>query len=312
VGGKQSLCECLDALYEQAADVKAELIVPFDKWTTDILELGSSYPDVRFVETELTSLSEDESARPRRHSQFDLRRAAGLLKARGKIIAMTEDQAVPAADWCKQILLAHDEMNTRGVIGGAIENKVDRIMNWAWYYCDFARYGLPFESRHADYVSDVNVSYKREALMSVKEVWESAFHETTVHWTLSRNGEELILDPRPVVFQNRPSTSLIDSLRERIAWGRAFADTRAAETGIMKRLLLAAGCAFLPFLLATRAVGHMIRHGRSGLFILKVLPLLFVLLIHWSLGEAIGYLNFNRRSDRQSVQRLKTSASSSL
>jgi hypothetical protein len=99
------------------------------------------------------------------------RSAVGLQLARGQIIAMTEDHAVPAADWIREIRAAHER--PYAVIGGAIENAVDRPLNWALYYCDFGRNGRPMPAGEAESVSDVNVSYKREALNSIRDVRRS-------------------------------------------------------------------------------------------------------------------------------------------
>ncbi len=312
VGGKQSLFQCLSALYVQAAEVEAELIVPFDSLTTDVLQLAENFPNVRFVESDTAGSLARQSPELSRHCHYDRRRAVGLASANGAVIAMTEDHAIPASDWCKQILLAHEEIKDAGVIGGAIENKVDRPLNWAWYYSDFGRYGSPLGPQNAEYVSDVNVSYKREAIMSVKDLWETAFHETTVHWALGGNGDALILDPRLVVFQNRRSSSIGSALRERVEWGRAFAETRVGTIGKLSRWMFALGCSFLPFVLYSRAIKHMIRHERSFWFVLRISPALLLLLVFWSLGEATGYLNFPRSTDRSSIPSLDTSIPNSL
>jgi len=312
VSGKKSLSECLSALYRQAADVGAELIVPFDRWTTDVLELKDEFPNVRFVEAGSTGSMLPESAEAFRHCHYDLRRSAGLSNAAGAIIAMTEDHGVPAPDWCRLMLAAHTELKDAGVIGGALENRVDKTLNWAWYYCDFGRYGRPLESQTVEYVSDVNVSYKREAIMTMKDLWETAFHETTVHWALNRRGVRIRLDPSFVIFQNRPALSIGAALRERVEWGRAFAETRAVEIGILKRSLFAIGCLLLPLVLFSRAIKNMIRHDRSLWFMLKISPVVFLLLIFWSIGEAMGYLNLRSRLDRSSIRSLDTSVSSSL
>ena len=311
VGGKQSLLQCLNVLYPQAEDVGAELIVPLDRWTTDVLQLAEDFPNIKFVDAGVASSVPSASSKAFRHSNFDLRRAAGLSSAGGAVIAMTEDYAIPGPDWCRQILEAHDEMKDSGVIGGAIENKVDRTLNWVWYYSDFGRYGRPFVQQEVEYVSDVNVSYKREAIMSVKDLWETAFHETTVHWSLNRSGVRMLLDPRFVVFQNRPSTSICIALRERVEWGRAFAETRIGEIGTLKRLLFAVGCSLLPLVLYSRAIKHMIRHDRSWGFMVQISPVLLLLLLFWSVGEAVGYLNFPRSSDRTSLGAFDASVSSS-
>jgi hypothetical protein len=202
---------------------------------------------------------------------------------------MTEDHAVPAADWVRQILAAHEQ--PFAVIGGAIENAVDRPLNRALYYCDFGRYGRPLERGEAAYVSDVNVSYKREALMAVQDVWRDSYHETTTHWTLRARGEVLYLDPRLVVYQQRPPISWVDALRERIEWGRIFAETRAARLSTRRRLLYAAGAPLLPAVLSARVWGHMRRQRLGAWRLFSTLLPAIVLLTGWVLGELAGYVS---------------------
>lgn len=289
VSGKDALRKCLNSIYDQARDVDAEVIVPYDRWTRDVLDLGGDFPDLRFVDAD-----SPDSLKEFHHSHYDRRRAVGIANARGCLIALTEDHAVPSSDWCEQIIRAHAESETAGVIGGAIENEIDAALNWAWYYCDFGRYGRPFHSEDVDYVSDVNVSYKRAALMSVKEIWQSAYRETSVHWALRRQGHLLRLDPRIVVYQNRPRLSLITAVRERVEWGRAFAETRSREIGAASRGLFAIGAFFLPPVLFLRALKCMVRQRRtlSQIATSSTLILWFVML--WSIGEAIGYVSPRR------------------
>jgi hypothetical protein len=289
VSGKDALRKCIDSLYGQARSIDAEVIVPYDQWTLDVLELRADFPDLHFVDAD-----SQDSLKSFNHSHYDRRRAVGIANARGHVIALTEDHAVPSSDWCERILRAHSESETAGVIGGAIENEVDSALNWAWYYCDFGRYGRPLPSEHADYVSDVNVSYKRAALMSVREVWQSAYRETSVHWALSRNGQALRLDPAIVVYQHRPQMSLRAAVRERIEWGRAFAETRSREIGSSRRTLFAIGALLLPLVLFVRALKLMIRQSRSLSQIAKSSPLIMLLVMFWSIGEAIGYVSPRR------------------
>ena len=304
VSGKIALRKCLDSLSDQARDVDAEVIVPYDGWTRDVLDLGGDFPDLRFVDAD-----SPDSLKEFHHSHYDRRRAVGIANTRGRLIALTEDHAVPSSDWCEQIIRAHAESETVGVIGGAIENEIDAALNWAWYYCDFGRYGRPFRSEDVDYVSDVNVSYKRAALMSVKEVWQSAYRETSVHWELRRQGHLLRLDPRIIVYQNRPRLSLTAAARERIEWGRAFAETRSREIGAASRGLLAIGAFFLPAVLFVRAVNCMVRQRRTLSQIAKSSPLIMLLVVLWSIGESIGYASPRRGTQSSGMLAAESSIS---
>lgn len=289
VSGKDSMNNCLKALYPQVDFNNAEIIVPYDKWAENISELASEFPKVQFHFMEDLGLAEDKEVASHEHRLYDRRRAIGLRLAGGKIIAMTEDHATPSSNWVEQILLAHNQPYQ--IIGGAIENGTDCPLNWAWYYCDFGRYGRPFPARKINYVSDVNVSYKKEALDSVREVWYEAYRETILHWTLQERGADLILNEDVVVYQQRPKISLLNAMRERIAWGRVFAETRVAVCSLSRRLVYAVGALLLPPLLLFRVFRNMSRQKRTFKQIIQTLPIAFLLLIGWSLGELFGYVS---------------------
>ncbi len=281
VSGAESLRRCLSAIMNQI-DRQTEVIVPYDAGSIEIESLKGEFQEVTFL------FDDDADVKLRQHDLYDRRRARGLAAAQGTIIAMTEDHAVPAENWVRQIIAAHER--PFAVIGGVIDNSVDRPINWALYYCDFGRYGNPLQAGTAEYVSDVNLSYKRQALMAVSEIWRSGYHETSVHWALRARGEELYLDPRLVVYQQRPAIGFGQAYRERIEWGAVFAETRTSLMSRFRRYAFAAGTVFLPFLLTGRVIGHMRRQRRTMQEMLRIIPIVFVLFTGWALGEMIGYI----------------------
>jgi hypothetical protein len=204
------------------------------------------------------------------------------------VVALTEDYAVPAEDWCQQILLAHEQ--SHAVVGGAIDNDVDHALNWALYYCDFGRYGTPLVAGPTEYASDVNIAYKREALNSITSTWANAYHETLVNWTLRSRGETVFLDPRMLVRERRPKIKFGVAFRERIEWGRVFAETRVAACNRWQRLTYLVGTAVLPLVLLARVLKHMVRQRRTFRQMVTTLPLAAGLVFAWSLGEFTGYL----------------------
>lgn len=288
VSGVEAVRRCLTVLTKQIDFSDSEIIVPFDKWSATVGDLAAEFPEVSFHFVEDLGLANCADISAFEHRLYDRRRAVGLRLSRGNILAMTEDHAIPADDWCQQILKAHEQPHA--VIGGAIENAVDSPLNWAWYYCDFGRYGRPLKCGRAEYVSDINVAYKRDALESVRDVWREAYHETTVHKALQNRGAKLYLNDKMIVFQHRPPLSLKKTWRERLDWGRIFAETRAAEMSFFNRLTYAAGTIFLPPLLLARAVKNMHRQKRTAPQILSAIPYLLFLLVGWSVGECAGYL----------------------
>ncbi|MBS1771089.1 MAG: hypothetical protein JSS77_15675 [Acidobacteria bacterium] len=287
VSGKQATAELLAHLCPQLDPKRSEIIVPFDRWSAEIGELTSEFPEVTFHLIDGLGAAESEQIASHQHRLYDRRRSAGLNLARGQIVAMTEDHAQPADDWVEQIVAAHEQPYL--AIGGAIENGVDAVLNRAVYFCDFGRYGRPFESGPAAYISDVNVAYKREALEATRAIWQDAYHETTVHWAMLSKGQTLYLDDRPVVFQKRRHLTLRKALGERVEWGRVFAETRANELSKILCLLYAAGSPLLPPLMLFRGFRNMWRQQLTFGRMISTLPVAFLLLCGWSCGEFVGY-----------------------
>ncbi len=285
-GGQEPLAACLAALEPAAAAHAIECLVPFDARLGDPADLGRRFPWVQFIDAR-------EQVDAARFGEFsrehhDILRAIGLRQARGHIVAMLEDHGTPAPEWCSAVIEAHRA--PYAAIGGAVENGVDRVLNWAVYYCDFGRYQNPVPAGPAEFLSDSNVAYKREALEDVRQLWSEAYHETSVHWELRRRGAELRLEPRMVVYQTRRSLRWRGALRERYVWGRSFAGTRAAGRGLAQRALLAAMSFVLPLVLPWRIVTHAWRRRRHLDRLAPALPLIVLLESVWAAGELTGYV----------------------
>jgi hypothetical protein len=227
------------------------------------------------------------------HELFDRRRAAGLSAASGDLVAIVEDRGVPEPRWAETVIRLHQQL-PHGVIGGAIENGRDRLLNWAVYFCDFGRYPRPFDAGPRAYVSDVNVSYKRTALVRTEALWRERYHEPIVHGALTRAGDTLFLSPALVVTQMRERLSLPALVSERLAWGRLFAATRVRDSTVTRRLVLAMLSPLLPLVLFTRLLRQQLAKKQPVTRLLAVAPVLLLLLTAWSMGETIGYLTRRR------------------
>ena len=283
VEGGDSLARCLSALEAQVGAPELEIIVPFD----DSVEVPADrFPRVRF---ESMGRVEVEESAAGKHELFDRRRARGLSVAAGEIVAILEDRGVPTSDWAGTIVRLHQEL-PHAVIGGAVDNGVDRLRNWAVYFCDFSRYQRPFEAGPAKWVTDVNVSYKRRALEETEELWRDRYHETTVHWALEQRGEQLFLTPELVVEQMRTETGLLQMLSERLHWGRLFAYTRVKASTPLQRVIYLGASPPIPAVMFVRqAQLQLVKRRYLGRF-LAASPAVVTLLAFWSAGEAIGYL----------------------
>jgi hypothetical protein len=289
VDGGETLERCLEALVRQENPPGLEILVPYDDSVPHVSGLPQHFPTIVFLPMGAVQTGRPTHSAAGQHELFDRRRATGLAAATGELIAILEDRGVPRANWARQAVDVHARL-PHAVIGGAIENGRDCVLNWAVYFCDFGRYQLPFEEGSRDYVSDVNICYKRRALDSTRELWATRYHETTVHWALQRAGETLYIHPGMVVDQMRGTLRLQDLLHERLGWGRLFAYTRAREMTRPRRLMFGMLAPFLPVVLLIRIIrGQFIKRRTLGR-LATAWPIVMALLIAWCFGEGAGYV----------------------
>lgn len=289
VDGGTYLRDFLRAVSNFETPPPIEVIVPYDTSVADILKFSGDFSDVTFLDLgEITPIYPITSEAGQ-HELFDRRRAAGLAAATGDIIAILEDRGHPRPDWANTVVRLHNETHYN-VIGGAINcQEPTRLLNWAFYVTDFGRYGLPFETAPADWVSDVNVSYSRDVLEKTRHLWKERYNEPVVHWFLMDHGEELLLSNELVVEHIRPPATLGRLLPERFHWGRLFGHIRTLKLSPMQRLLFIVAAPLIPPRLWIR---HLIIQTKKGHFLryLAALPYIIVLTIAWTFGEVWGYI----------------------
>lgn len=293
VDGNDALERCLRALVTQGEAPQMEILVPYDPslLTVESIIAGfsASNPRVRGVPMARVETRRPHASLLGQHELIDQRRSAGLGEARGDLIAMLEDRSIPRADWAASLVRQHQQHRNLA-IGGAVENGLDRLLNWAVYYCDFGRYQLPFEAGTRDYLSDVNLTYKRAALGLSRNVWSVRFHEPSMHRALTSAGEDLLLSPEIVVHEARDNLRTGSLLRERFAWGLLYGSFRARNASPLRRVTLSAASPVLPLVLFWRFLLGRLTRRTSMLHVLKVSPLVLLLMGTWATGEATGYL----------------------
>ncbi len=277
---------CLNALSQQVNAPTMEIIVPYDGRDRDIQSLRIQYPKVQFYK--VTNLQPVTGITRRSHEYFDKMRAIGLDLARGGIVALLEDHDRPDKYWSMKMIEAHK--GPYAAVGGAIDNGINRPLNWAIYFCDFGPYQNPIKNGPSTSISDVNVSYKQKALHKIRNIWENSYHEPNVHNALLNLGEELWLSPEIVVYQHRENLDFCSALLERYNWGLHYAGFRTQRLTISKRLLCLTLSPVLPFVLLLRKINGVLRKRRCIIPLIRAIPIMMLLLSFWSLGEFIGYL----------------------
>jgi hypothetical protein len=277
---------CLAALTRQTDALPMEIIVPHLPGIAGIPGLRDQYSGVRFVE------AADLGVYSGGREHHDELRARGLALAHGSIIALTEDHGIPAPDWSARIHAHLSHANLRGpvaAVGGAIENGVDRPLNWAVYFCDFLRYQNPVQEGESAFASDANVAYRRAAMETIRPVWQEKFHEPSVNEALRSRGEILVLAPDMILYQHRQGLRFGSAFKERFVWGRSYAAARC-KLAPQQRVFWAVFSPALPLLLLARMTAMAWKKRRTLAPFLKALPLTSVLLVSWALGELAGYV----------------------
>lgn len=125
-------------------------------------------------------------------------RARGIHAARGELVAVTEDHCVPRADFCAQVLAAHERHPTAVVIGGAVENGArTALADWANYFFANEPAWPPLRGIwNAPITGPANVSYKRAVLARYPDdgLGEGEFRDR-----LAAEAQLMLNDPGPVV-----------------------------------------------------------------------------------------------------------------
>lgn len=285
-GDVASLERCLRALAGQERVGPLEIVVPHDDRLQVPDPLRRAHPQVRFLPV----------AGERTYAEL---RARGGHAVAGDIVAFTEDHCAPVPAWGTSVLRLHRDGHA--AVGGPVDKSgPDTLLNWAIYLCDFSRYMNPVPEGPSGYLTDVNVTYKREKLEELAELWRTEFHETTINWTLLARGETLWLSPDVAVEQRRAMTPRA-ALAERGAFGRLFAATRVAAVSAPKRALYATFALALPLLLTARVTRNVLGRRRNVGWFLRALPWIVVLNVVWSAGEFAGYLTGRARLARVST-----------
>ncbi len=285
VDGGEAVARLLTALTTQRDPPPMDIVVPFDASIDEVAALAPRFPSVTFLPLGALATEAPLATASGQHELYDRRRSAALAATRGDLVAIVEDRGIPRPDWARVAVRLHRQPHA--VIGGAIEPAPSRLVDWALHVCDFSRYALPFPARPVEWVSDVNVVYKRGALERTRPLWRERFHEPLVHWQLRTEGETLWLSPELVVDHHRIPRPLGRLVRERFGWGRLFGAIRTRAVGPGRRVLLTLAAPLVPVLLLARHARVRFRRGEGARF-LAAIPILLLFLVAWTAGEATG------------------------
>jgi hypothetical protein len=215
-------------------------------------------------------------------------RAAAIRAARAPVVAFGEEHCFPEPGWAQALIDAHRE--DYAAVGPAMHNaNPDTIVSWADFLVAYGPWASPVDRSERDYLPGHNSSYKRAVLLEYGDALATLMEaETVVMWDLRAKGHRLLLEPA--------ARTLHTNFGRWRSWlavmyfnGRAFADTRASQWSLARRLAFVAASPLIPFVRLARTVGHARRVGRGTPFLARVVPTLCAGLVLDAIGQMAGY-----------------------
>lgn len=276
VNGLPAIEDCLTALSDQAGDFNYEVVV------VDCCD-AATRDAIRRFDPDLVSLIEADG-RP----SIPRLRAIGIAAARGRMVAILEDHCNVSGEWVATI--ARAERHGVDVLGGAVENgSTQRLIDWAVFFCEYARFMLPLESGVVPEITGNNSVYSRRALDALGQELQEELWEGYLHQRLSEQGFDFYCDPELWVSHVK-EFGFLYFLSQRYHYSRSFAGMRLAGATPLRRALYAAATPLLPPLLFLRITKTVLAKGRHRDRLLLSAPLIGIFLLSWAWGEAVGAL----------------------
>ena len=278
VNGMPYLGKCLDALAERCRE--AEIVVA--DWTDDATRkaVRERWPSVKL-------LSFDE---PMAIPEL---RAAGVLAATARVVALIEDHCLVAPAWGDRLAAGHAAGHN--VVGGPIRNvATERIRDWAAFFCEYSAVMEPMPGGPVQALPGMNVSYDRRALEAINDLLRDGRWENWLHPRLVDRGFELWCEPDAVVEHDK-DFDLGEFLSQRYHYSRSFAGMRNPELGA-KRFLYALGTPLLVPLLYWRMARNVFSRSQQRWQFVLATPLVLLYVSVWAVGEAVGYVFGGGRS----------------
>lgn len=212
----------------------------------------------------------------------------GIDRARGRIVAITIAQMIPAPDWIDAIVREHARHDA---VGGAIDPGDGlRLVDWAEYFCRYARDMSPFEPAEKDDVAGDNASYKRDVLVEERAHLDTGFWEPVIHPVLRRRGVGLWHTPKMLMYQGR-SGGFVAFARQRMKHGRLYPGQRGGHFSASRHVIGILASPLVPFLMTLRVLQSVVAKRRHVAHAIAALPLIFALNVVWAVAEARGHLD---------------------
>jgi len=268
------LARCLAALRAQHAgcpDTEVLVVAHPTHQGTALAPLKARFPEFEWLDAS----AEHNVARMR---------GLGIARSRGPVVALLEGDCLPQSDWLARLT----QLTPSAAVGGAVEpGAFRRALDWAAYFCEFARYMLPLPPAPT-HLPGANVAYRRASLPDPTRLEAEGFYETFVNAAIG-TGAALASDPTLIVRHER-TWRAETVLATRFHHGRGFAALRVRGRPARQRLPYLALAMALPPILVARVLGETVRRRRLIGRAVRAMPWIVALSVSWSLGEFAGYL----------------------
>jgi len=273
VTGLPAISDCLEALARENSAGQAEVLVVDRCGEETRAALRRRFPSVEVI-----------AAAP--GTPIPALRAAGLARARGRMVAVLEDHCDVAPGWLAAIARQHAA--GAAAVGGAVENgSVDRTVDWAAFFCEYARFMPPVPRGVVREITGNNSVYARGVLDRLGAETAFGSWESFLHDRLRALGVPLLSDPDLAVTHTK-SFGYAQFLGQRYHYSRSYAAMRLRDASPWRRAAYACATPLLPPLLIGRIGLTVARKGRHGARFLRALPVLSTFVLSWALGEAVG------------------------
>lgn len=213
--------------------------------------------------------------------------AAGIRRAKARIIALAEDHCFPGPQWAERLIEAHE--GPWAAVGPVVRNaNPGTAVSWADLLIGYGPWLAPSPSREAEFLPGHNSSYKRQVLLEYRDQLDSMMEaETVLHWDLRRKGHRLYMEA--TASAAHANFSLWSSWAP-AQWynGRLFAGTRRQEKPLSWRILFAVGAPLIPAVRLWRIWAGLPSKELRGR-LLSCLPAVVIGLVVDAVGQMVGY-----------------------
>jgi glycosyltransferase involved in cell wall biosynthesis len=274
--GAPFIDQCLNSLAKEAAELEAEVIVVAAGRSSYAEHLAAAFPWTKVVHA--ADLSKVPALRRR-----------GVDEAKGEIVAIIEEHCSAAPDWLNRALAAHST-GIYGAVGGPIvDYDYSRLRDWVVYFLEYNGALPPYPRGETFDLNDANIAYRREILISHRNLLDDGYWPMTMHPTLISKGHKLLSVPDMIVHHRGPF-NFGYYLHQRYLFSRAFAGVRAERQSAVRRAAYLVGAPFVPIVLLARMASRVVqKRCHVGRFV-ATLPLMIPALIVFVAGEWAGYL----------------------